>query len=156
MKGDIIPKPYNLVVEITSSDGNVYIKKSVYVVPKELDLSFYVVDPVYGLLDNVAKQKNISMGNKTEITILASPFGLDTVDLYNRPNLDFNWSINNVRRTDLNKENLITLKTKEGTSGTSNISFKVNNKENILQSVSGLFSVSFNNTGSSNINNVQF
>jgi hypothetical protein len=156
MKGDIIPKPYNLVVEVTSPDGNVYIKKSVYVAPKELDLSFYVVDPVYGLLDNIATPKNKNIGNDEEITILASPFGLDGMDTYGRPNLDFNWSINNVRRTDLNKENIITLRTRGGASGTSNISFKVNNMKNILQSVGSMLSISFNNTRNSNTNDVQF
>lgn len=132
-----IPRPLEVSVEVGTKTGTQKASASITITPTDPSISFYEEDPLYGVLYNQAILGKIALTND-EVTMYSVPFG------FNTPVLSYQWSINNLQRSDLSTNRSITLRTKEGTIGNSDISLEIRNTRNILQGASKAVSIYFN------------
>lgn len=134
-----IPRSLEIRVEVGTPNGTQKAEDSVTLTPGDPSISFYEDDPLYGVLYNKNLGSKVTLTNQ-EITIRAVPYNFSS--LGDSP-LSFVWSINNFERKDLSTDQSITLRTKEGTEGSSNISLEIRNSENILQGARSAIGISF-------------
>ncbi len=145
LAGDIVPRPYNVTVSVSTRDGSAQGEGSVTVAAASPSISFYVTDPLYGTFFNKAVNGTVRIGSEKETSVLAVPFG------FNKPtdsigDLGLTWLINSVKRPELASSQSVILRAPEGSAGTSNIRLDIRNSNKILQGASAGFSASF--TGS--------
>ena len=126
IQADEIPKPLEISVEVYTRDQNESAVSLLTLQPTEPSVSFYEIDPLYGIMLNKALIDRIALNN-SEITLLAAPFG------FNYNSNIYLWSINNIEQPDLSKNQSITLRSKEDTEGSSNISVDIRNENAILE-----------------------
>ncbi|OHA43210.1 MAG: hypothetical protein A3G04_00190 [Candidatus Taylorbacteria bacterium RIFCSPLOWO2_12_FULL_44_9] len=144
--GDIVPRPYDISVTIwprdDSSSAQVYSEVSV----GNPYITFYVDDPLYGKLFNIALQGSIRIGTQKEVTVLAVPFGFSGVgNSLGNNDLSWAWAINNLSRAELSSNRSVILRAPEGSSGSSNIQLNIKNTDKILQGSTAGFSAIFSN-----------
>ena len=146
----IIPRGYNISVQVSPRDNSSEGSGSVSVNPKAPSLSFYLNDPLYGTLFNTAIDSNVDMGANRESGVLAVPFG------FNKPSngigdLSIDWNINNIDHPELAQSQSIILRAPNNTGGSANISLTIKNAKNILQEAQASFTADF--TATSTVNN---
>jgi hypothetical protein len=134
-----LPRPFEILVEVSTPTGSNKAASRIQLTPGEPSISFYEEDPLYGVLYNRAIIDQIRLGNQ-EISIRAVPFAFS---IFKNFPLTFNWSVNNLERSDLSTNESITLRTKGDTEGTSRISLSIRNAESILQGAERAIGVQF-------------
>ncbi len=134
------PRPLNVSVEVTTRTGSQKASASMTLTPGNPSISFYEEDPLYGVLYNKAVSNRFDLSHP-EVTIHAVPYTF-TTSTKNSP-LSYVWSINDLERKDLSTNQSITLRTKAGSEGSSDISLEIRNVESILQGAKGGLSVFF-------------
>ncbi len=131
-----IPRPLDIKVEVSTRNGSDKATASITLTPGDPSVSFYEEDPLYGVLYNKSIMNKVTLSNR-EISIRAVPYS------FTKSVLNYVWSINNLERTDLSKNESITLRTREDSEGTSDISLEIKNVREILQGARGGVSVRF-------------
>lgn len=140
IKADEIPKPLDISVEVYTRDQNESAVAFLKLEPVEPSVSFYEVDPLYGIYFNKTIPNYISLQN-SEITLLASPFGFNYNPLNKK--LSYIWSVNNIEQSNLNKNQSITLRSKDNIEGSSNISIDIRNENDILERALSSITINF-------------
>ena len=153
IKGDEIPKPLDISVEVYTKDQTESAISFLKIEPIEADVSLYEISPLYGILFNKSLNDRVTLNN-SEITILAAPYGFNYNPNSNK--LSYLWSINNNEQTDLIKNQSITLRSKGDMDGNSNISVEVRNENDILERAFSSINVSFKKKIDNEINNPTF
>ncbi len=125
---DELPKTLDVSVEVYDREQTQNTVGYITLTPSEPSITFYEIDPLYGIFFNKSLESKVSLKNN-EIRVLASPFGF-SVD--NNP-LTYSWSINNIEQAELAKNQSIVLRTKGDSEGSSNINLEVRNLRDILQ-----------------------
>lgn len=147
--GEIVPREAIINVTVSTRDGLKRTSATVLVEYNSPSLLFYIDDPLYGPLWNMAVGDNVYIGAEKETSILMTPYG------FNKPinelgNLLLTWMINGYERPELATNESITLRAPENSSGTSNIELTIKNKKDILQTASAGFSTRFSAQSSTN------
>lgn len=135
IKSDDIPKPMEISVDVYTRDQNESAQGFISLEPTNPTIEFYEIDPLYGILFNKSIGSKINLNN-SEITVLSAPFGFNK-------DLSYTWSVNNVERPDLSKNQSITLRTKGDTDGSSDIGLDIRGLDDILQGAQSSFSINF-------------
>jgi hypothetical protein len=142
LPGNIVPRPYYLLVTATSRDGSAQGESLVYMAPQSPSITFYKDDPLYGPLFNEAVGNTLFIGAQKEVRAFASLFGFNTSsNISNALTLD--WSINSVEHPELASSQSVVLRAPDGVSGTSNISLNVSGVKDILQGADASFNATF-------------
>jgi hypothetical protein len=142
LPGNIVPRPYYLLVIASSRDGAAQGESLTYIAPQSPSITFYRDDPLYGPLFNTAVGNSLFIGAQKEVRAFASLFGFNiSSNISNALTLD--WSINGVEHPELASSQSIVLRAPDGVSGTSNISLNVSGVKNILQGADASFNAAF-------------
>lgn len=142
MEGGIIPRPYGISVEVTSRDGQSSAKEDITIEPVEPSLSFYVNDPLYGPLYNLALGTVLNIGTQKEAGIIAAPFGFNKIPS-SWGNISATWTINDIEHPELASNSSIILRAPTDSAGTATVSLGLHGQTNILQSADAGFTVQF-------------
>jgi hypothetical protein len=142
IQGDIIPRPYALTVTVTTRDGNTQGMGLVSVSFGSPSLVFYHNDPLYGPLFNNAIGNSVYLGTEREAGVLAVPYGFN-LPASGLGDLSLAWFINGKEHSELASGDSVTLRAPDNSAGSSNIELDVNNKTDILQQASAVFSAVF-------------
>ncbi len=141
--GSLIARPLEVTVEVSSLDGIFSGRGHIITTPVDPKLLLYQDDPIYGLQFQKALNNNLNLGGE-EIEVMGIPFYFGIKDL-SSPYISFKWSINGVPTDNDVSANTQVFRKKEGTSGTSNISLRVEDSQKILQAATSNFNLNFNN-----------
>ncbi len=129
--GDIVPRPYDIEVIVKSRDGEAQAKNSILISTQSPFINFYEDDPLYGVLFNKSILDTIRIGSQKETSLLAIPFGFNTLNKFE--DLTWSWVINSNKRPELTSHRSIILRAPANTSGSTEIRLDLRNTENILQ-----------------------
>jgi hypothetical protein len=140
--GSIVPRPYILTVTVTARDGNTQGMGLTSVSFGAPSLIFYRNDPLYGPLFNNAIGNSVYLGTQRETGVLAVPYGFD-MPASGLGDLSLAWFINGKEHPELAFGDSVTLRAPDNSAGSSNIELDVNNKSDILQQASAVFSAVF-------------
>lgn len=140
--GATIPRPYAAKVTVTSRDGTRQSSAVTTISPTSPFIAFYKNDPLYGPLFNKSISQTMYLGSQRETGVLAVPYGF-TMPANGIGNLVLNWFINNREHPELSLNQSVTLRSPEGTAGTSNIELDISHKDNILQTAKASFTAVF-------------
>ncbi len=140
LEGSLIPRVFTVSVTVKNRSGENFVNGLITISPEQSSLGMYVDDPLYGPLFNKAIINQINLGSQRESAVIATPYGFNVSPT---GNVSYEWTINGSIRSDLLKNQSIIIRSPEGTTGSSNISLKVKNSRNILQTAIGGFNVSF-------------
>ncbi|MDB5259670.1 MAG: seg [Candidatus Taylorbacteria bacterium] len=138
--GNVVPRPYTIWLDVSSIDGKIHGASNISFEESDPSLAFYEDDPLYGTLYNKMIGDRFQLKNK-ELNVLAVPYGFNANDL---ESTTFVWSINSDEQPDLGNKRSVTLRVKEGASGSSGISLETRNQQSILQGASAAFTAYFN------------
>ena len=149
LNGEIVPRDVNITVTATTRDGNSRVSGFINVSYTSPSINFYVDDPLYGPLYNNILGENIVIGKEKEVSVIMEPYG------FNKPinglgSLDLTWLINNYEKPELSKNQSVTLRAPENSSGVSNIELTIKNTKDILQTASANFTIKFNSLENNN------
>ncbi len=136
----VLSRTQTFKVEIISSAGKAVATDSITLDPSEQQLLIYENNPLLGYLFNREINGTYTPRDK-EFTFSAFPF-FYTAQSRNEASLAYKWSTNDGA---LETKSSVTYRTPEGGAGTSQISVRVNNKNQILQDKLRGFLVQFGN-----------
>ena len=154
VSGDIIPRPYIVTVTASTQDGRYSSTGAVNITESDPQISFYINDPLYGILFNKIADNNIRIDTNRRVNVLSVPYGFNpNTDL---SNIVLDWIINGESHQELAKSTSVVLRAPEGKAGYSNIQLQISNTEKLLQRASSGFSTTFTANKSSVDNNVTF
>lgn len=140
--GDIVPRPYTLVVTASTKDGSAQAVGYISVDFGSPWLTFYKDDPLFGPLYNLAIDESTHIGSQRETSILSVPYGFNLNN--GKPeNLTLTWLINGTEHPELSQNRSITLRAPSDQAGSSDIELRIQNSKNILQDASRSFSAAF-------------
>jgi hypothetical protein len=142
LSGNIVPRPYYLIVIASSRDGAAQGESLIYVAPQSPSITFYKDDPLYGPLFNTAVGNTLFIGAQKEVRAFASLFGFNISSNISN-DLILDWSINGTEHPELASSQSIVLRAPDGVSGTSNISLNASGIQNILQGADASFNATF-------------
>ena len=142
LKGNIVPRPYYLMVTATSRDGSAQGESLTYIAPQSPSITFYKDDPLYGPLFNQAVGNTLFIGAQKEVRAFASLFGFNTSSNISDA-LTLDWSINGTDHPELASSRSIVLRAPSGVAGTSNIALNASGIDNILQGANASFIAAF-------------
>jgi hypothetical protein len=142
LKGDIVPRPYYLMVTATSRDGSAQGESLIYIAPQSPSITFYKDDPLYGPLFNTAVGNTLFIGAQKEVRAFASLYGFNFSSNISN-NLTLDWSINGTDHPELASSQSIVLRAPNGVAGTSNIALNASGIDNILQGANASFTAAF-------------
>ncbi len=137
ISGGMIPNTDIVSVTVTNREGGSQAVGKTTLEPERQSLQFYVNDPSYGPLFNIALGDTLNIGSKNETGVLAVPFGFS-------PGSTLSWLINSVAHPELNGRSSVILRSPGNGGGSSIIHLDVSNAKYILQGISGEFTASFN------------
>lgn len=152
--GDIIPRPYLVTVIVSTQDGKYSSVGSVNITESDPQISFYINDPLYGLLFNKTAENNIKIDSNRRVSVLAMPYGFNQSS--DVGGIVLSWIINGEPHQELSRSTSVVLRAPDGKAGYSNIQLQVNNTDKILQRASAGFSTTFTANKNSVDNNVTF
>ncbi|MBU1046335.1 hypothetical protein KKH36_00970 [Patescibacteria group bacterium] len=126
-------------LEVETLDGSIKSKKNIVIKNNNPEILFYENNPLLGILNN----RNLSyfpLNNKNseELKITAYPLYFS---MYNKEDIQYNWSINN--KPAYGFENNITIRRKEGIIGSFPISLVINDLKKLLLSAKNSFNLNF-------------
>ncbi len=143
LEGSIISRPMTITVEVSSeSNGEAY--GSIVINPIEPYVIMYKKDPTYGIQFQKVLDRNLTLSGINEISVIGVPFFFDK-EAHSSNSLVNSWSINGKPLGNEKSQWIQTFRPSDGSSGSSNISLRVESLEKILQSSSNTFSLIFNN-----------
>ncbi len=155
LAGNIVPRPYYLMVTATSRDGSAQAESLIQIAPQAPSMTFYNDDPLYGPLFNRAIGNTLYIGMQKEARAFAALFGFNIFP--GNPNaLTLDWSINNVEHPELASSQSIVMRAPDGVSGQSAIALSVRGAQDILQGADGAFNVAFSASQSASSTPVTF
>ncbi len=143
LDGSLIPRVFTVSVTVRTRNGENLVNGLITISPEQSSLGMYIDDPLYGPLFNKAVINQINLGSQRESAVIGIPYGFN---ILSTGNVSYEWTINGNLRPDLLTNQSIILRAPDGTTGSSNISLKVKNSRNILQTATGGFNVSFSPT----------
>jgi hypothetical protein len=150
VKGDVVPRPFNIDVQISSLDGNSSGVGELRFEAVPPSIVFYPDDLLYGVYYNRAVGDMFPLSN-SEVKIIAAPYGFNI-----NSGLSYEWSINNVPHDELAQSKNIVLRVNGSDQGRSVIALTMKNiGDDILQSATAGFTAIFNGKSQS-ANNVTF
>ncbi|HEY4478697.1 MAG TPA: hypothetical protein VI775_02545 [Candidatus Paceibacterota bacterium] len=138
---DELPKTLEIKVEAETKNGSQKSISFITLNPRDPSISFYEEDPLYGILYNKALLNNKALKGQ-EINIVSAPYYFNVYN--NNSPLSYVWSINNLERSELSTSQIITLRSKGDSSGSSLISLEIRNQDDILQGANNSIKVNFN------------
>jgi hypothetical protein len=141
MPGEVVPRAYSITVEVSSRDKTVISEGRTNIEPLEPFISFYVEDPLYGPLYNIAVINSVRIGTQREVTMRAVPYGFNV----NQANDNFTrtWFINGIEHPELSYNDSIILRTPDKIGGSANVQLTIRNTKDILQGATSGFSTIF-------------
>lgn len=141
--GSIISRPLKIEVEVSTPSSYATAYGYINVTPTDPFVLLYNKSPLYGIEFQKAIQGYVNM-TEPEITVVATPmfFGIKNLT---SPEISYAWSINGSSINNSLRDYMQVFRPKEGTSGTSNITVKVEHLDKILQFSSRSFNLSFGN-----------
>lgn len=144
--GSIISRSITIEVEVSTPNSSQTSYAQTTVTPTDPTIVFYEKDPLYGIQFQKAIAGSTLL-DSPEIDIVSIPlfFG---VDVYNPSELSYKWYINGTPINNDFSEYEQIFRQKEGVSGVSKISLKLENSKKVLQFVSTSFNLSFGNNNS--------
>jgi len=146
LKGNIVPRPYYLIVTAGSRDGSAQAQTLIQISPTSPYIVFYNNDSLYGPLFNNAISNSLHIGSQKEANIFASLFGFNfSTSIAN--DLGLTWMINNFEHSELASSQSVNLRAPDGASGSSQVELSVRGVNNILQSADSSFTVNFDASG---------
>ena len=155
LKGNIVPRPYYLIVTASARDGSAQAQSLIQVAPSSPSITFYNNDPLYGPLFNSAISNSLHIGSQKEVSVFASLFGFNFSSKIAN-DLTIDWMINNIEHSELSSSRSITLRSPDGVAGSSNVSLSIRGVNNILQSADGGLNISFDASGDTSSTPVNF
>lgn len=148
--GDIVPRPYDISVTVSPRDNSGSAQAYTEVSAGSPSISFYIDDPLYGILFNKALQGSVRIGRQKEVTVLAVPYGFNGAEAgADKAELAWDWAINGLRRAELSSNRSVILRAPEESSGSSNVQLNIKNTDKILQGLTAGFSALFSNNTAS-------
>lgn len=142
LQGGLVPRPYVLNVTVSTRDGQAQGQNSVDIEVAAPKIMFYIDDPLYGTLWNIAAGGNIYIGSQKEASVVASPYGFN-IDNSGTTGYDMKWLVNGTLRPELSSSRSVVLRAPEGQSGSSVVKLSMRNLEAILQGAEAGFGASF-------------
>ncbi len=121
-----IPRPIDIEVEVGTRTGSEKAMSSISLQPTDPSITFYEEHPLYGVLYNISLTDKVNLKNQ-EVSLRAVPY------TFNIAGLVYAWSINNIEKPDLSKNQSITLRTKGDVEGNSSISLNIRSTRSDLQ-----------------------
>jgi hypothetical protein len=149
LKGNIVPRPYYLIVTANSRDGTAQAQSLIQINPTTPSIVFYPDDPLYGPMFNSAINGTLNISTQRETRAFASLFGFNFSPSNIANDLSLSWIINNIKHDELSGSQSVTLRAPSGVSGSSQVYLNVRGVNNILQGSSNGFNVSFDASNSS-------
>lgn len=137
----ILSKPQTIEVEVLSNQNTLLASASIIVTPISPVLAVYKNNPLYGFMFH-REESGIQKLLEREVTYTAFPLFFSTSNRINTA-LDYEWRTN-VGKAE--KQNSVTYRTPDNTTGSSEIRVNVLNKEKITQTANKSFLVQFENT----------
>ena len=77
LKGNIVPRPFYLIVTATTRDGSAQAQSLIQITPTSPSIVFYNNDLLYGPLFNNAISNSFHIGSQREVNVFASLFGFN-------------------------------------------------------------------------------
>jgi len=128
-------------VRVSGPDKAFSIEKTIVIKPKQPEVLLYEMHPFEGPLYRQALGKEIDMGDKSEIAIMAEPFFFPKPDI---PSLTYNWTLNRNPLESLDQPNIIGLSTTEDDqSGRAQIILEINNPQKLIQKLTKSLTINF-------------
>ena len=138
----LISRPLDIQVEVTSPNTSGVGDAEIVVSPIEPSVIFYKKSPLYGIEFQKALSGVVELTDSKEVVILGVPFFFGTLSA-NAPELSYKWSINGASIDSDTSQTTRVFRQIEGTSGTSNISLRIEDSNKILQTASASFNLMF-------------
>ena len=138
---DIISRPLNIRVEVTSPDSESVGRAAVTASPVDPSVILYKKSPLYGIEFQHAMEGAIPLSESKEITVIAEPFYFGSFDP-SSPTLRYTWRVNGASLPSAFSRVQV-FRQKEGVSGISLISLSLENSEKILQLADTRFNLKF-------------
>ncbi|MEA2715538.1 MAG: hypothetical protein QOG91_566 [Candidatus Parcubacteria bacterium] len=142
LAGDLIPRGYTVTVTAANKEGTMQASGYLPVSFEAPSINFYVDDPLYGPLYNVAIVNGVRIGSEKETGIIAVPFGF-TRPAQDLGHLTLSWLVNGSADPDLADKETLILRAPENTEGSSDIDLNIQNTLNILQTARNGFTAQF-------------
>lgn len=136
----ILSKPQTIKVDIMSNQDKVLATASTFVTPISPTLAVYENNPLYGFMFH----REVSGTHKLkerEVTFAAFPFFFDIVNRQDGV-VSYEWHTN---VGNVETGNMVTYRTPDNTSGSSEVQVRISNTEKILQDANKSFLVEFEN-----------
>ncbi len=136
----IVSRPQTIKVDIMSNQGEVLATASTNIAPITPTLTVYENNPLYGFMFHRETSGTYKFQDK-EVTFTAFPFFFDTMDRVSAA-MSYQWRTNT---GDVQTGNMVTYRTPDNASGSSEIQVHASNVNKILQESSESFLVEFEN-----------
>lgn len=136
----IVSRPQTIKVDIMSSQGEILATASTNVAPITPTLTVYENNPLYGFMFHRETSGAHQLQDK-EVTFAAFPFFFDTIDRTSET-MNYEWRTN---ARDTQTGGMVTYRTPDNASGSSEIQVHASNINKILQNSSKTFLVEFEN-----------
>lgn len=140
-EGSLISRDVKVSVEVTPQDESAVGFATITLKPTEPSILLYKKDPLYGIEFQKSLVGEEYFDNSNEISIFVAPFLHDIFS--NEDFVSYSWSINGTQISDTVGNRNQTFRQKDGTSGTSRVSIRIDNTEKILQSSTKNISLTF-------------
>ena len=128
-----------LTLTVSRVTGELIARKTVEIIPTEIEMAFYEVNSLYGL-SNIKINPSLNLiGNST--IVRAEPYYLD-IKTYNKPQ-HIEWKINGARNPYNSSNPYEVTLARQGGTGKVNVGFHVRNLETIIQGIESNFVVNY-------------
>ncbi|MCB9810743.1 MAG: hypothetical protein H6779_02850 [Candidatus Nomurabacteria bacterium] len=136
-----VPPGYQNVVTVTITNlaGELVAKRTIPLVYGDPKMLFYETNTLYGVKHIPIDRTLNLIGNS--VSVQAEPYFVD-INTYNRPDV-LEWKIDGQRSPSAGNNPYEVTLARQGSSGVSNVSFRINSTTNFLQGAKGSFKVNF-------------
>jgi hypothetical protein len=149
VQSSIVSRPLDIQVEVTSPNTDAVGSAEVVATPVDPTVLMYEKNPLYGIQFQKALADGTTLTGSKEINVIGEPYFFGTTDAHDA-SLSYNWNING---STIDSDTTVTTRTfrepDNSNGGTSNISLTVNNSNQILQSATYGFNLTFSKTSTS-------
>ncbi|MFH0846353.1 MAG: hypothetical protein V1851_03090 [Patescibacteria group bacterium] len=125
-----------ITLEVSNLDKNIKSKKIISLKSFNPEIIFYEKNPLLGVLNNKALEKNSEISNE-EINIIAYPFFFSTQN----NQISYNWTVDE-NKIDTQKNEII-IRNTNGETGFSTVSLEIKNLNRIMQFAKNSFNLIF-------------
>jgi hypothetical protein len=146
LSDSVLSLPENISVDIMTDQSTVVATQSINLTPFAPSVLVYEDNPLYGILFNNEAGGGMSVSNQQEFSFVALPLFFSSMNK-DASNVGYSWSTNNTAGNQTTS--MVTYRSPNQNSGSSNISVQINSKTSLLQTANKSFIVNF--SGQSNI-----